>query len=83
MSRKSRSESRDFGTKCRGYQMSQEKAFSKVAGTKCRDVVKVLKSWVLNVANVAILTLIFLNFVQILTKISQKIKSHDDFFNQK
>ena len=37
MSRRLRqSESRDFGAKTCGYQMSQEKAISKVAGTKCR-----------------------------------------------
>ena len=41
MSQKSRFESRDFGTKSRGYQMSREEAFLKVAGTKCRKNVEV------------------------------------------
>ena len=68
ISRKSRFESSDFGTKSRGYQISREKG--KVAGTKCREVVKVQKSRVLNVTNVANHTSIFLNFVPILTKIS-------------
>jgi len=37
MLRNSRVESRDSGAKSRGYQMLREKAFLKVAGTKCRE----------------------------------------------
>ena len=53
MSRMSRFKSRDFGTKSRGYQMSRDKAILKVVGTKRREVAEILKSRVLNVANVA------------------------------
>ena len=41
MSQKLRFQSRDFGTKNRGYQMTREKAVLNVTGTKCREVVDV------------------------------------------
>ena len=49
------------------------KSVLKVAGTKCREVGEVKKLRVFNVANFANNTLTFLNFVPILTNVSQKI----------